>query len=74
MSDSIAPFCDFTLDEAAAYMRVKKSYIYANIRRIDHFKVAGRLFFQKTALDKYLAGLAVASVPARSTGLARSGR
>lgn len=53
MSDET--FFDFTIEEAAKYLRLKKAYLYQNIRSIKHYKVGGRLFFQKEDLHAWMA-------------------
>jgi excisionase family DNA binding protein len=53
-----------SLDEAAAYLRVSRSYLYRLTSRsqIPHYKPGGkRIYFLKTDLDKWILGKRVAS-------------
>ena len=54
VSEQIRPFYDFDIEGACAYMGVKKAFVYAHIRRINHYKLANRLLFLRKDLDKFV--------------------
>ncbi|MFZ1978101.1 MAG: excisionase family DNA-binding protein [Bacteroidota bacterium] len=44
-----------TVEEAAAHMKVSKSYIYKNLHLIPHKRIGGNIRFYKPTVDAWLS-------------------
>jgi excisionase family DNA binding protein len=66
----------WTIDEAAAYLKVPKMAVYkmTSASTIPHVKIGGRLRFRRADLDRWLDLLVVSNVETLAKAKAAAGR
>ena len=59
-----------SIDEAAEYLSLKKSYLYLQVerRKIPHYRFGRLIKFKQVDLDAWMAGFRVADKPEGATG------
>lgn len=61
-----------TLDELCVYLKVKKSWVYQNIRDIPHYKMCGHLRFKRVKIDAWFESQEVKDASSKKAKQKRS--